>query len=84
MTGMTESLLEDIVEPFAECLTEDAAKKIVALRAGPKLQGRLDELAEKANFGTLLEDEKAEYDRYLAAYHFVTVMQARARRFLKS
>jgi len=29
---MTESLLEQMVEPFAQCLTEDAAKKIVALR----------------------------------------------------
>ena len=81
---MAESILDDIIEPFAECLTENAAKKIVALRAGSKLQGRIDELAEKANLGCLSDKEKSEYDRYLAAYHFVSLMQARARRFLKS
>lgn len=81
---MTTSLMDHIVEPFAECLTEDAAKKIVALRAEPELQHRVDELADKANLGELTSAERNEYDRYLAAFHFVTVMQSRARRFLQS
>lgn len=80
---MSTTLLDRLVEPFAECLTAEAAQKIAALRAEPELQSRIDELAEKANLGTLSEDESADYDRYLAAFHFVTVMQARARRLLR-
>jgi hypothetical protein len=81
---MSTTLLDQLVEPFAECLTPDAARKIAALRADDSLQARVDELAEKANRGTLTDDEAAQYDQYLAGFHFVTVMQARARRLLRS
>ena len=77
---MSTSLLDQLTEPFAECLTAEAAQKIVALRADEAIQSRVDELADRANQGTLTPEEAAEYDRYLAAFHFVTVMQAKARR----
>ncbi len=48
------------------------------------MQGRVDELAAKANAETLTEIEQPEYDRYLAALHFVTILQARARRLIQS
>jgi len=69
-----------MIEPVAECLTETAARKLVSLRADPELQARVDELADKTNDGTLTDDERAEYDRHLAAFHFVTILQAHARR----
>lgn len=79
---MNTTLLDRVIEPFAECLTTAAARKIVALRADAEMQTRVDELADKANDGQLTDEERAEYDRYLAAFHFVTIMQARARRLL--
>jgi hypothetical protein len=81
---MKTTILERLVEPFAECLTADAARKIVDMRADEETQRRLDELAEMANAGTLTPADKSEYERFLAAFHFVTVLQARARRILKS
>ena len=81
--AMNATLLDQIIEPFAECLTQEAARKIVAIRADEELQQRVDALADKANAGTLTESEKSEYDRYLAAFHFMTILQARARRFIK-
>ena len=81
---MSTSLLDQIIEPFTECLTADAARKIVALRADTDMQTRVDELANKANAGTLDDQERTEYDRYLAAFHFVTIMQCRARRLLNT
>ena len=81
---MNTTILDQIIEPFAECLTPEAARKIVAIRANEELQGRVDALADKANAGTLKEIEQSEYDRYLAAFHFVTILQARARRFIQS
>ncbi|MFM8400959.1 MAG: hypothetical protein ACKOAH_24295, partial [Pirellula sp.] len=58
-----------------ECLTQEAARKIVAIRADEELQKRVDVLADKANTGTLSETEQFEYDRYLAAFHFVTIIR---------
>jgi hypothetical protein len=81
---MSMTILDRIIEPFAECLTQEAARKIVALRADGEMQGRVDELADRANAGTLSEVEQSEYDRYLAAFHFVTILQARARRLIQS
>lgn len=79
---MNTTLLDRIIEPFAECLTPAAARKIVALRADAEMQARVDELADKANHGQLTDEERADYDKYLAAFHFVTILQARARRLL--
>lgn len=81
---MTASLLDNLIEPFAECLTAESARKIVALRADRELQSRVNELADKANRGTISKQEEIEYDRYLAAFHFVTIMQAKARQLLKN
>ena len=80
---MNATLLDQIIQPFAECLTPEAARKILAIRADEELQERADALADKANAGTLSESEQSEYDRYLAAFHFVTILQARARRFIQ-
>lgn len=79
---MSTSILEQIIEPFTDCLTEEAARKIVNLRADHVLQSRVDELATKANFGTMNDDERAEYVRFLAAFNLVSILQAKARRML--
>ena len=79
---MSTTLIDQLMEPFAECLTEDAARRIVALRADVAVQTRVDELADMANRGVLSADDRAEYDRLLAAYHLVSLIQARARRML--
>ena len=69
---------------ITECLTIEVARKIVALGADDASQRYVDGLAEKANQGTMTEDEKSEYDRCLATFHFIIVMQARARRLLQT
>ena len=81
---MVATYLEQLIEPFAELLTVDSARKIASLQADELLQKRVDELADMANRGTLTADDREEYDRYLAAFHFVTIMQSRARRFLRT
>jgi hypothetical protein len=79
---MSATLLDELIEPLADCLTIEAAERIASVRASAALQERVDELADKANRGVLTANEQSEYDRYLAAYHLVTLMQARARRIL--
>jgi uncharacterized protein YnzC (UPF0291/DUF896 family) len=67
-----------------ECFTPEVARRLADLRADPQLQARVDDLAEKANEGQLSAEEQGEYDRYREVYHLVTVLQAKARRFLKT
>jgi hypothetical protein len=80
---MTTTLLDSVLDPMAECLTPEAARRIVDLRADPATQAKLDEYADKANEGLLTPDERADYDRMLAAFHVITIMQARARTLLE-
>lgn len=81
---MSSLLLEQMIDPVADCFTAESAERILAARAELSLQQRIDELAAKANQGELTAAEQAEYDRYLAAYHLITALQSRARRFLRS
>ena len=64
-----------------DSFTPEVAGRVVNLRADAQTQARLDELADKANEGTLSRQEEAEYDN-LEAFHLVTVLQAKARRVL--
>ena len=80
---MTTSMFERIIEPFAECLTRDAAQKIADLRADVATETQLEDLADKANRGVLTDAEKGEYERLLAMLHVVSLLQIRARRILK-
>jgi hypothetical protein len=79
----TVELLERVLGPFAECLTPDAARKIVALRADPETQARIDQLADKASEGTLTDEERRDYEKLLATFHVITILQSRARRLLQ-
>jgi hypothetical protein len=81
---MSTAVIDRVLDPFTECLSPDVARRIVDLRADREVQEALDRLAEKANEGTLSEAERAEYEEYLQVLHFVTILQAKARRYLKS
>lgn len=82
-TASHTDVLDRVLDPFTECLTPEVAQRIVNLRADAPTQARLDELADKANEGQLSAPEKAEYDRFRDAFHFVTILQAKARRLLE-
>lgn len=80
---MLATLLDDVLEPFAACLTPESARRIADLRVNAATQSRLDALADKANEGTLTTQEAAEYDEFLAALHVISILQARARSILE-
>ena len=58
---------------------KESAEQILALRADAKLQARLEELAEKSTEGALTLDERSEYETYIHAIDFITILQAKAR-----
>ena len=72
-------LLERILEPIISSLNEDAARKVLSLKADRKTQRRVSRLATKCNEGGLTTTERREYDLYLMASHIVAMLKARAR-----
>jgi hypothetical protein len=75
--------LDRLVEPVVRTLTPEVAEAIVALRADPELQARMDELAQKCNEGKLTPEEREEYDTNIRFGNFIAIIQAKARRLLK-
>jgi hypothetical protein len=47
-TAMTAPVLERLVGPLSECLTPESARRLLALKADPKLQARVDYLAARS------------------------------------
>ncbi len=81
-TAYEDTVLDEVLEPVARCFTPDVARQIVALRAAPTLQSRLDELASKANEGELTEQEREQYEAYIEAIDLIGILQAKARKIL--
>lgn len=78
-----QSVLNKLLDPVKDALTPEVASRLVALRADPETQQRLDELAEKANEGKLSKEEERDYDDMLAAIDLITVLQIKARSTLQ-
>jgi hypothetical protein len=74
--------LDRLVGPLSRCLNEQSARRVLKLRADAKLQKRVDELADKCNFGSLTDEERAEYSRYVSFGTFVGILKSKARRML--
>lgn len=75
-------VLDRLLEPIGRIPTPEVARRLVALRAEPEVQERLDLLADRCTEGTLTQDEQHEYDIYLKYVSFIGILQAKARRRL--
>jgi hypothetical protein len=74
--------LDRLLDPVTRCLTPEAAKQLVALRADPEVQERIDTLADKCNEGVLTPEEREEYETYVRVSRFIAILQAKARKLL--
>lgn len=79
----TANLLDKIFEPFGEVMTPETAARFVEMRADDDVQRRIDELADKCTEGELTDDEQQEYDAYIQAIDFISIMQSKARQVLQ-
>jgi len=80
----TINYLDQLLEPMTEAFTPAVAQKLADLRAAPEIQAHVDELADKANQGTLTPEEDHEYKSYVEAADIIGIIQSKARRFLAS
>ena len=76
------STLDRVFDPIRRCLTPAVARKIARFRADPDVKARIQELADKANDGSLTEAEREEYEGYVRAIDLVAILQSKARRYL--
>lgn len=78
------SVLDRILDPISRCFNVESARALAALAPDPVAQARLADLAEKCNEGALSEAERSEYETYVTAGNFLSILKAKARLYLKS
>jgi biopolymer transport protein ExbD len=78
----TTNYLDRLLEPLTGAFSPEVASALIDLHADPELQSRIEELREKANEGSLTADEDAEYKDFVEAVDLISIIQAKARRFL--
>ncbi len=71
-----------MVAALGNCLTQETARRILALQADTRLQKRVDELADRHSRGELSIEEQAEYSRYVSYSTFVAILKSKARQLL--
>jgi hypothetical protein len=82
-TTIEAAALDRMLEAVGRCLTPESAQQVAELRADPKLQARLDELADKSTQDKLSADERSEYETYVRALEFISILQSKARAALR-
>jgi len=81
-TATNFRVLRRILEPVSSSLNDEAARKLIGLKADRKAQARVSALARKCNEGTLTADERDEYETYVMAGEFIAILHAKARLLL--
>jgi len=76
--------LDGLLEPLSRCLDMESARRIVELRVAAPVQERIEALAERANEGTLSDDERLEYEALINAADFISILKLKARQQLGS
>lgn len=77
------SILDEILEPLANCLSDESARRLAALRVASSVQQKIDLLARRANDGSLTEEECGEYESVIEAADIVAKLKRMVRRRLE-
>lgn len=76
--------IERMLEPLTACLTPEVAQRIVDVRLDdPSTMQRLEDLREKANDGTLTEQERVEYEGFVEGNDLLMLIKDQARSVLR-
>ena len=78
MTTLDSTSLHRFLEQFTDTFTPELAEHFTNLPPSAELQERLDELGDKANEGTLTEDEHREYATYVEALDVLALLRVKA------
>lgn len=73
------SIIESALDPFAQSLTPEAARRALEFRIDDATQARVDELARLAAIGQIDESQKWEYRELIEACDLVAILKSHAR-----
>ena len=75
----TLDVADRMLQPVTDCFTPDVARRIVEARLDDETQFLIDDLARKANRGTLTEVERQQYAEFVEYIDLVGIIKAKAR-----
>ncbi|HJZ89305.1 MAG TPA: hypothetical protein VKE40_00435 [Gemmataceae bacterium] len=75
-------ILDRLIAPLGECLNPESARRLLDLKADPKVQARVEYLAARSTDGSLTPDERDEYRTYVSFGTFVAILKSQARQLL--
>lgn len=78
----TANTIDQYLGLDADRFTAPMANALLQFTITEEVKQRAAELADKTNFGTITDDEHAEYLRMIELDEVLSVMQTKARRFL--
>ena len=78
------ALVDKLLDPFAQCLDAESAKRVIEFGIAPAVQQRVNALAERANDGALTDDERTDYEALITAADFIAILKLKAQRRLTS
>ncbi len=76
--------LDGLLDPLSRCLDAESAQRVAEFRVDPAVQARIDTLAQRANDGLLSQEERAEYEAFINAADFISIIKLKVRRQLNS
>lgn len=76
--------LDALLDPFSRCLDGESAQRVTEFRVDQTVQARIDFLAERANDGVLSAEEETEYEAFVNAADFISILKLKAGRQLRS
>lgn len=79
----SQTVSERMLEPLTECFSPEVARRIVDAQVDAGTQARIDELATKANRGTISEAEQSEYAEFVEYIDLLAIIKAKSRLLLK-
>lgn len=77
-------MLDQLLEPFAQCLDAESARRVADFRIAAPVEQRVHELAERANEGLLTSEERSEYEALINAAEFIQILRLKAQEQLTS
>jgi len=76
------NFLERFLDPLADVLTPEIARRILSVQLDSGARERALYLAERANEGLLTPEERTENEAYIEAADLIGVLKAKARAVL--
>jgi hypothetical protein len=78
-TQQEYSVIEEFLSPIVAALTPDVAERLLDYRLSPQYEAHINDLAEKANEGTLTEKEREEYGQIVEAIDLVSILKLKVK-----